>query len=105
MPIYSFDDYPMAWRPDRTRLYAPFYRTPAVRLERDILGGRLPPHTKLPPQRELADFLDLNLSTVTRAFRLCTDKRLIYAVMGCGAFVSPNAAFLYPPCPLIAADK
>ena len=49
------------------------------------------PHTKLPPQRELADFLDLNLSTVTRAFRLCTDKGVIYAVIGRGTFVSPNA--------------
>ena len=105
MPINSFDDYPMTWRPARAGLHPPLYRALAAWLERDILSGRLPPHTKLPPQRELADFLDLNLSTVIRAFRLCTDKRLIYAVMGCGTFVSPNAAFLYPPCPLIAANK
>ena len=70
MPINSFDDYPMTWRPERIHLHPPVYRALAAQLERDILSGRLPPHTKLPPQRELADFLDLNLSTVTRAFRL-----------------------------------
>ena len=94
MPINSFDDYPMTWRPERIHLHHPFYRALAAQLERDILSGRLPPHTKLPPQRELADFLDLNLSTVTRAFRLCTDKGLVYAVIGRGTFVSPNAAYL-----------
>ena len=92
MPINSFDDYPMTWRPTRAGLHPPFYRALAVQLERDILSGRLPTHTKLPPQRELADYLDLNLSTVTRAFRLCTDKGLVYAVIGRGTFVSPNAA-------------
>ncbi len=92
MPINSFDDYPMTWRPARAGLHPPLYRALAAWLERDILSGRLPPHAKLPPQRELADFLDLNLSTVTRAFRICTDKGLIYAVIGRGTFVSPNAA-------------
>ena len=92
MPINSFDDYPMTWRPERIHLHPPFYRALAAQLERDILSGRLSPHTKLPPQRELADYLDLNLSTVTRAFRLCTDKGLVYAVIGRGTFVSPNAA-------------
>ena len=91
MPINSFDNYPMTWRPARAELHPPFYRALAAQLEYDILSGRLLPHTKLPPQRELADFLDLNLSTVTRAFRLCTDKGLIYAVIGRGTFVSPNA--------------
>ena len=76
MPINSFDDYPMTWRPARAGLHPPFYRALAVQLEHDILSGRLSPHTKLPPQRELADYLDLNLSTVTRAFRICTDKGL-----------------------------
>jgi DNA-binding transcriptional MocR family regulator len=44
----------------------------------------------LPPQRELADFLDLNLSTVTRAYKVCELKGLIYASVGKGTFVSPN---------------
>ena len=58
MPINSFDNYPMTWRPARAELHPPFYRALAAQLEYDILSGRLLPHTKLPPQRELADFLD-----------------------------------------------
>ena len=50
----------------------------------------LSPNTKLPPQRELADYLDINLSTVTRAFKICEVKGLIYAVTGSGTFVAPN---------------
>ncbi len=50
------------------------------------------PGTKLPPQRELADFLDLNFTTITRAYKLCEFKGLIYAVTGSGTFVAPNAA-------------
>ena len=92
MPVNSFDDYPLSWRPDKALLQSPLYRSLAEMLERDICSGRLSAHTKLPPQRELADFLDINLSTVTRAFRLCENKGLIYAAVGRGSFVSPNAA-------------
>lgn len=92
MPVNSFDDYPMAWRPDKSLLEFPIYHSLSQLLEQDILNGRLPPNTKLPPQRELADFLDLNLSTITRAFKLCETKGLIYAIIGKGTFVSPNAA-------------
>ena len=48
MPINSFDDYPMTWSPARAGLHPPLYRALAAQLERDILSGRLPPHTKLP---------------------------------------------------------
>lgn len=92
MPVNSFDDYPMSWRPDRSLLKYPVYQSLSQLLERDIQNGSLPPNTKLPPQRELADYLDLNLSTVTRAFKLCETRGLIYAVIGSGTFVSPNAA-------------
>ena len=36
----------------------------------------------------MADFLDLNLSTITRAYKLCELKGLLYAVTGKGTFVS-----------------
>ena len=92
MPINSFDDYPLTWKPDKSLLTSPLYISLAELLERDILSGRLTPNTKLPPQRELADFLDINLSTITRTFKLCETKGLIYATVGRGTFVSPNAA-------------
>ncbi|MDF2713829.1 MAG: GntR family transcriptional regulator [Paenibacillus sp.] len=92
MPINSFTDYPMSWKPDRDALKRPLYLSLALLLEHDITNGLLAPGTKLPPQRELADFLDVNFTTITRAYKLCELKGFIYAVTGSGTFVSPNAA-------------
>ncbi|MCR8928853.1 PLP-dependent aminotransferase family protein [Priestia megaterium] len=92
MPVNSFDNYPMSWKPERKALKRPFYESIASLLEQDIMNGFLAPGTKLPPQRELADFLDLNFTTITRAYKVCEVKGLIYAVTGKGTFVAPNAA-------------
>lgn len=81
----------MAWKPDRARLKRPFYLSVAQALENDIQSGFLAPDTKLPPQRELADYLGLNFTTVTRAYKICEQRGLIYAAIGCGTFVAPNA--------------
>lgn len=75
-------------------------------LTRDIQQGVLQPGDKLPPQRELADYLDLHLSTVTRAYTLCEEQGLICARVGRGTFVASDAntspTLLYPaedpPC-------
>ncbi|NLT58860.1 MAG: PLP-dependent aminotransferase family protein [Clostridiales bacterium] len=91
MPINSFDDYPMSWRPMRPTDEKPLYLALAAQLERDILDGTLLPGTRLPPQRELADFLDINVSTVTRAFRLCRQKGLLSGTVGSGTFVAYDA--------------
>ena len=50
-----------------------------------------PAGTTLPPQRELADFLDLNPSTVARAYALARERGLVYGVTGKGTFVAPHA--------------
>ena len=92
MPFNSFLNYPMSWKPERSRLKRPIYLSLADQLEQDIAAGFLSPGTKLPPQRELADFLDINFTTVTRAYRICELKGLIYARTGSGTFVSPSAA-------------
>ncbi|WP_286924261.1 MULTISPECIES: PLP-dependent aminotransferase family protein [Lysinibacillus] len=92
MPVNSFEEYPMSWRPNISNISAPLYIAIAEQLEQDIKDGKLLPGTKLPPQRELADFLDVNLSTITRAFKLCGQKGLIYASIGSGTFVSSDAA-------------
>ena len=91
MPVNSFENYPMSWKPDRSILKRPFYLSVAQFLEHDITNGLLAPGTKLPPQRELADFLDINFTTITRSYKICELKGLIYAVTGSGTFVSPNA--------------
>lgn len=90
MPVNSFENYPMSWKPEREKLERPYYLSLARQLEQDIVGGRLPERTKLPPLRELADYLDLNLSTVTRAYKLCELKGLLHGVTGSGTFVSPG---------------
>ena len=91
MPINSFENYPMSWKPDKNQLKFPMYISIAELLEKDIQNGKIAPNTKLPPQRELADFLDINLSTITRAFQLCEMKGLIYGTVGKGTFVSAHA--------------
>ena len=89
MPVNSFDDYPMSWRPARAALgTGPLYLALAATLERDVRSGALPPGTRLPPQRELADFLDIDFTTVTRAYGACRSKGLLYGIAGKGTFVS-----------------
>lgn len=91
MPVNSFEHYPMSWKPviDTTR--KPLYMMLAKQLETDIIKGSLLPGTKLPPQRELADFLDINVSTVSKAFKVCELKGLLSATVGSGTFVSYDA--------------
>lgn len=79
------------WKPSIGNDEKPLYIALADALESDIASGRLKPGEKLPPQRELADQLNINLSTVTRAFRLCELKGLISGVVGRGTFVSADA--------------
>ena len=89
MPVNSFEHYPMSWAPSRAELGpGPVYLALAARLERDVASGALPPGTRLPPQRELADYLDVNFTTVTRAYDVCREKHLVYGVTGRGTFVA-----------------
>ncbi|OUS76979.1 GntR family transcriptional regulator [Paenibacillus sp. MY03] len=91
MPINSFENYPMSWKPSIDKTNKPIYRAIAKQLQQDIINGVLLPGTKLPPQRELADFLDLNLSTISKAFKMCELKGLLSASVGSGTFVSYDA--------------
>lgn len=92
MPVNSFDNYPMSWKPDLSHATGPKYIALAELLENDIKSGKLKAGTKLPPQRELADFLDLNLSTITKVYKLCGQKGLLSASVGNGTYVSSDAA-------------
>nr|WP_303874672.1 GntR family transcriptional regulator [Tepidanaerobacter acetatoxydans] len=77
MPYKSFDNYPLSWKPNLDRNSRSLYKTLARQLEEDIANGTLRPGTKLPPQRELADYLDLNVSTISKAFNGCNCARAI----------------------------
>lgn len=89
--LKSFDDYPMSWRPSLEGHAGPAYRALADLLEADIGSGVLRPGTRLPPQRELADFLGINVSTVSRAFKLCSKKGLLCGAVGNGTYVASDA--------------
>jgi DNA-binding transcriptional MocR family regulator len=89
MPINSFNNFHLSWIPNKKNLKRLVYLALANMLEADIISGKLSAGTKLPPQRELADYLDINFTTVTLAYNLCRDRQLIYGVTGKGTFVSP----------------
>ncbi|MFP7493940.1 PLP-dependent aminotransferase family protein [Terribacillus saccharophilus] len=91
MPINSFENYHMSWKPLLDKTKKPIYQAIAEQLELDITNGVLLPGTKLPPQRELADYLDLNVSTISKAFKFCEMKGLVSASVGSGTFVSYDA--------------
>ena len=91
MPVNSFDNYPMSWKPDLSKTTGAKYLALAELLESDIQSGKLKAGTKLPPQRELADFLDLNLSTISKAYKLCEQRGLLSASVGSGTYVSSDA--------------
>jgi DNA-binding transcriptional MocR family regulator len=89
MPINSYTDRPLSWIPSAdVRKSRPIYLSLAAQLEDDILANRLPEGCRLPPQRELADFLDLDFTTVTRAYNICRYKGLVHGVTGRGTFVA-----------------
>lgn len=92
MPLNSFDSYPLTWKPELSKLSPPYYLALAEDLEGRIRRGELKEGTKLPPQREIADFLDLNYTTITRVYEICRRKGLIYGTVGKGTFVAPHAA-------------
>ncbi|MFC4102590.1 aminotransferase-like domain-containing protein [Paenibacillus xanthanilyticus] len=91
MPVNSYDNSPMSWKPSIDRTRKPIYKTLANQLQQDILDEVLLPGTKLPSQRELADYLDLNLSTISKAFKLCELKGLLSASVGSGTYVAYDA--------------
>ncbi|RYE30324.1 MAG: PLP-dependent aminotransferase family protein, partial [Hyphomicrobiales bacterium] len=65
----------------------PVYRGIAEALAQDIANGRLSPGDRLPPQRDLARALSLNLSSVTKAYRLAFELGLVNGETGRGTFV------------------
>lgn len=90
VPVNSFEDYPMTWKPVLSGKKPPLYKALANLLEEEIQKGTLNPGDMLPPQRELADYLDINLSTVSRAFKICEQKGLISGTIGKGTFISTD---------------
>lgn len=77
----------MSWNPDLSGAERPIYRAIARRLESDVASGKVQPGEKLPPQRELARRLGVDLTTVTRAFAEAASNGLIVTEGRRGTFV------------------
>jgi len=63
------------------------YLAIAAEVEKALDEGRLHVGDRLPPHRDLADFLNLNLSTVSRAYAEMRARGLIDGVVGRGTFI------------------
>jgi DNA-binding transcriptional MocR family regulator len=70
----------------------PIYRAIAEAVGADIAAGRLKPGQRLPTHRALADALDVDLTTVTRAYNEAQRRGLTEAVVGRGTYVRGAAA-------------
>ena len=80
------------WLPAIDRFSGPKYLAISAALGRDIDAGRLRPGDRLPPQRELAEALGVDLGTVTRAYAEARRLGLIDADGRRGSFVREAAA-------------
>ncbi|MFD1379935.1 GntR family transcriptional regulator [Fodinicurvata halophila] len=56
-----------------------------------VTQGELRPGDRLPPQRDLAWRLDVNLSTVTQAYREAARRHLVGGEVGRGTYVLPES--------------
>lgn len=90
---FVIDEYgnEISWIPNLSEKKGPKYISIAECIEEDIKSGILGGGFRLPPQRIIANYLDINHSTVTRAYKLCEEKGLIKGVTGKGTFVTSHA--------------
>lgn len=75
------------WVPTLDNFKGPLYVRLAEAAELAIKNGQLPPESKLPPQRQLADKVAVTVGTVTRAYALLEQRGYVYAKVGAGTFV------------------
>ncbi|MFC5067026.1 PLP-dependent aminotransferase family protein [Flaviflagellibacter deserti] len=95
------------WVPDLESLPGPKYLAISSALAGDIRTGKLRPGDRLPPQRDLAKALGVDLTTVTRAYAVARRDGLIEANSRRGSFVKEAAPIAAPgktnslPAPVI----
>ena len=80
------------WTPDLAKFGRPHYRAIADAIADDIGAGRLAASDRLPPQRQLADALGLNFSTVARGYVEAQRRGLIASRVGQGTVVTGRLA-------------
>lgn len=79
------------WRPRLDKKSGPLYLALADAIAADIQAGRLGAGDRLPPQRDLAEMLGMNVTTVTRGYSEADRRGLVRGEIGRGTFVRPPA--------------
>jgi len=75
------------WYPKVFNTNQALYKAIADAIERDIHQGILKQGEKMPPQRQLANRIGVNLTTITRAYREALKRDLIETFKGDGTYV------------------
>lgn len=76
------------WLPDLAKFGKPHYRAIAEAIAQDVRSGRLKVSDRLPPQRDLAQRLGINFTTVARGYVEAQQRGLIESRVGQGSFVA-----------------
>lgn len=80
-----------AWTPDITGTAGPKYKAVTTAIAAAVARGELRHGDRLPPQRDLAIRLGIDLTTVTKAYDLARQRGLIVARGRAGSFISDEA--------------
>jgi DNA-binding transcriptional MocR family regulator len=75
------------WNPALLSAAEPKYQALLDALQRDIGSGMLPPGTRLPTQRDLAQRLGVAIGTVGRAYAIAEQRGMVSGEVGRGTFV------------------
>jgi DNA-binding transcriptional MocR family regulator len=76
------------WNPDLSLFGKPHYKAIADAIAQDVRDGRLAVSDRLPSQRDLADRLGINFTTVARGYVEAQRRGLIESRVGQGTFVA-----------------
>jgi DNA-binding transcriptional MocR family regulator len=76
------------WLPNIARFGKPHYKAIADAIAQDVRDGKLHVSDRLPPQRELAERLGINFTTVARSYVEAQQRGLIESRVGQGTFVA-----------------
>ena len=82
----------MDWLPTLSEWQGPVFMRIVDALAADIASGRLVRGQQIPTHRALAGALDIDLTTVTRAYGEARRRGLLEAQVGRGTFVSETTA-------------
>lgn len=80
-----------SWVPDIAAAAGPKYKAVASAIAAAVTGGTLRQGDRLPPQRDLAARLGIDLTTVTKGYDLARQRGLIVARGRAGSFIAPAA--------------